>query len=335
MSHLSKPDRLAPGYSRGGGVDVMRERVAVLGVVAVLAASARLRPRGSGRTFRARGSRRRTRRPRAGRPAPQVFGPQFTIAHQDPALTLTRTFNGTPATIRYVLDGSEVTSRMPGRLCEAGLGGDVDGGVGRRRRSRSRWSARVPPNGKTVKMDVKSTLRLESPDTLRVEMTARVRGPGGAPHDDHCLQAHRPARRACRRANAEGASHDGAGGLDLRRVDRHDGQLDASKSAGRRRRGGSMLAVSRTLRDGLMSAFEFLCIVERDGGLVYTAMPNGRTPATDFTLTKIDDSSATFENPAHDFPKMIRYTKRPDGSLEAVISGEGGQKPQTFVFKRQ
>ena len=32
---------------------------------------------------------------------------------------------------------------------------------------------------------------------------------------------------------------------------------------------------------------------------------------------------------------MIRYTKRPDGSLEAVISGEGGQKAQTFVFKRQ
>jgi len=99
--------------------------------------------------------------------------------------------------------------------------------------------------------------------------------------------------------------------------------------------GGSMLAISRTLRDGLQSAFEFLCIVERDGGLVYTAMPNGRTPATDFTLTKIDATSATFENPAHDFPKMIRYAKLPDGSLEATISGEGGQKPLTFLFKRQ
>ena len=64
-------------------------------------------------------------------------------------------------------------------------------------------------------------------------------------------------------------------------------------------------------------------------------MPNGRTPATDFTLTKIDESSATFENPAHDFPKMIRYSKRPDGSLEAVVSGAGGEKPQTFVFRRQ
>ena len=32
---------------------------------------------------------------------------------------------------------------------------------------------------------------------------------------------------------------------------------------------------------------------------------------------------------------MIRYSKRPDGSLEAVISGAGGEKPQTFVFQRQ
>jgi hypothetical protein len=99
--------------------------------------------------------------------------------------------------------------------------------------------------------------------------------------------------------------------------------------------GGSMLAISRTLRDGNMSAFEFLCIVERNGGLVYQAMPNGRMPATDFTLTTIDESSATFENPAHDFPKMIRYTKKADGSLEAVISGANGAKPQTFVFVRQ
>ena len=64
-------------------------------------------------------------------------------------------------------------------------------------------------------------------------------------------------------------------------------------------------------------------------------MPNGRSPATDFTLTKIDATSAIFENPAHDFPKVIRYMLRPDGSLEAAISGAGGEKPQTFVFKRQ
>jgi hypothetical protein len=45
--------------------------------------------------------------------------------------------------------------------------------------------------------------------------------------------------------------------------------------------------------------------------------------------------SATFENPAHDFPKMIRYTHRSDGGLEARVSGAGGERPQTFVFTRQ
>ena len=100
--------------------------------------------------------------------------------------------------------------------------------------------------------------------------------------------------------------------------------------------GGSMLAISRTIKkDGAMSAFEFLCIVERDGGLVYSAMPNGRSPATDFTLTKLDADGATFENPAHDFPKMIRYTRRDDGTLEAVVSGSSGENAERFVFKRQ
>jgi Domain of unknown function (DUF6265) len=95
--------------------------------------------------------------------------------------------------------------------------------------------------------------------------------------------------------------------------------------------GGAMLAVSRTLTGGRMVAFEFLRIVERDGGLVYIAQPNGRSP-TEFVLTQIGADSATFENPAHDFPKMIRYAKRADGSLEARVS-DGGQKGETFVFR--
>jgi hypothetical protein len=314
----------------------MRERVAVLGVVTILAASPtadQQRPDFSGTWVAAPDA------PVAapGRPAPQVFGPQFTIAHQQAALTLTRTLNGSPATIKYVLDGSEVTSRMPGRLCEAD--------------SAAMWTAAwdghavaismvgaVPPNGKPVEMDVKSTLRLESPDTLRVEMTARTAGQT-APRTTATVYKRTgpPARAAAapvKNAQATMAQvawisgvWTGAMGSSTPPLEIEERWTPAA--------GGSMLAVSRTLRDGLMSAFEFLCIVERDGGLVYTAMPNGRTPATDFTLTKIDAASATFENPAHDFPKMIRYTKRPDGSLEAVISGEGGQKPQTFVFKRQ
>jgi hypothetical protein len=52
-------------------------------------------------------------------------------------------------------------------------------------------------------------------------------------------------------------------------------------------------------------------------------------------LTRIDAASAVFENPAHDYPKMIRYTRRADGALEAVISAEEGRRARTFVFARQ
>ena len=98
--------------------------------------------------------------------------------------------------------------------------------------------------------------------------------------------------------------------------------------------GGAMLGVSRTLRKGVMIEFEFLCLVERGGGVVYQAMPNARTPPTDFALTRIEQNSATFENPAHDFPKSIRYTLGADGTLEAMVSGDPAQRPRTFTFKR-
>ena len=274
--------------------------------------------------------------PGTGRPALPNYGPQFSITHAEPALTLTRTFAGAPATIKYMLDGSEVASRMPARLCEADSG--------------AKWTAvwdgsavvitligAVPPNGKAVKMEVRSTLTLAAHDTLRVDVTAQTAGQTAPRTTTTVYKRSGPAPPApviLPKAQATMAQvawiagvWSGARGSSTPETKIEERWTPAA--------GGSMLAISRTMRDGLMPAFEFLCIVERDGGLVYTAMPNGRSPATDFTLTKIDATSATFENPAHDFPKMIRYTQGPDGSLEATISGAGGEKPQTFVFKRQ
>jgi hypothetical protein len=98
--------------------------------------------------------------------------------------------------------------------------------------------------------------------------------------------------------------------------------------------GGAMLAVSRTLNGETMTAFEYLRIVERGGTLLYIAQPQGRPP-TEFTLTKLDAGSARFENPAHDFPKVITYRRRPGGALEATVAGERGAGAQTFVFRRQ
>jgi hypothetical protein len=97
--------------------------------------------------------------------------------------------------------------------------------------------------------------------------------------------------------------------------------------------GGAMLAVSRTLKGGRMAAFEYLRIVERDGGLVYVAQPQGRAP-TEFVLTALKGRTVRFENPAHDFPKVIEYSLDGSGVLRARVS-DGGQNGETFVFRRQ
>jgi len=95
--------------------------------------------------------------------------------------------------------------------------------------------------------------------------------------------------------------------------------------------GGAMLGVSRTVRKGRMTAFEFLRVVERDGSLVYIAQPGGRA-ATEFVLTELRAGHAVFANPRHDFPQRITYTLAADGTLTATIGFTNGGTPRQFVF---
>ena len=235
--------------------------------------------------------------------------------------------------MKYIFDGSQVTGRIPGRLCEADSGATWTAAWSDRAITLSMVNM-VPPNGKPVSVDVTNTLRLESADTLRVEAITRLPGQS-APRTGATVYKRTgppPTSTTAMAPKVQATMEQVAWIAGVWTGTRGTSTIEERWTPAA---GGSMLAISRTLRDGLMPAFEFLCIVERDGGLVYTAMPNGRSPATDFTLTKIDEASATFENPAHDYPKMIRYTKRADGSLEAVISAEGGQKALTYVFVRK
>ncbi len=94
--------------------------------------------------------------------------------------------------------------------------------------------------------------------------------------------------------------------------------------------GGLMLGVSRTIKGDRAVGFEFLRIEFRPDGVFYVAQPGGR-PKTEFKLTASDEKSATFENPAHDHPKKIRYSRGEDGSLKAELDGAEGK--QAFVFK--
>ena len=94
--------------------------------------------------------------------------------------------------------------------------------------------------------------------------------------------------------------------------------------------GGLMLGVSRTIKGDRAIAFEFLRIEFRKDGIFYVAQPGGR-PKTEFKLTASDGKSATFENPEHDHPKLIRYSLTPDGSLKAEL--DGGEGKQAFGFR--
>lgn len=98
-------------------------------------------------------------------------------------------------------------------------------------------------------------------------------------------------------------------------------------------KGGAMLGVARTVREDKMVAFEFLRIVERDGGLVYVAQPGGRPP-TEFVLTELDNKRAVFVNPHHDFPQRIIYELSQEGDLTASIGYAKGRL-QSFEFKRE
>jgi hypothetical protein len=98
--------------------------------------------------------------------------------------------------------------------------------------------------------------------------------------------------------------------------------------------GGAMLGTSRTVKNGTMSAFEYLRVVERDGGLVYVAQPGGRPP-TEFVLTELAGTRAVFENPRHDSPQRIVYELSAEGRLSASIGFIRGGKPQRFEFERE
>jgi hypothetical protein len=98
--------------------------------------------------------------------------------------------------------------------------------------------------------------------------------------------------------------------------------------------GGAMLGVSRTVSRGSMRAFEFLRIVERDGGLVYIAQTGG-APPTEFVLTELGGTRAVFENPRHDYPKRIVYELSAEGGLIASIGFAKGGSPRRFEYKRE
>ena len=70
-----------------------------------------------------------------------------------------------------------------------------------------------------------------------------------------------------------------------------------------------------------------------DDEIVYLAQPNGG-PGVGFYLVRAEGTTATFENPTHDFPQRIRYARDGD-MMVATISRLDGSDAMSWTYRRQ
>jgi hypothetical protein len=264
-----------------------------------------------------------------------VFGERVGLDMDATTLTVTRVIRGASFVNRHPLDGTETRFALPSRQC---MGDTIAVTSAAKTADGISYTvvSNIPAGGAPVASGLTYKFRLESPDTLVVETTMRTSAQSGPT----------PVGTVYRRSTdalppplppppAKGTP------ATIAQVGWISGEWEGAMGTSNVEErwtpaaGGAMLAISRTTRTaGTMSAFEFLCIAERAGSLVYVAMPNAGAP-TDFVLTAVDADSATFENPAHSFPKVIRYAKRGADGMDATISGAPGSKPTTFSFTRR
>ena len=100
--------------------------------------------------------------------------------------------------------------------------------------------------------------------------------------------------------------------------------------------GGSLLGVSRTVRQGKTVAHEFMRIqAQADGTLAFHAQPSGQRPET-FPVLRLTDTEVVFENLQHDFPQRIVYALEGGNQLNARIEGmrDGSLRVVRFPMHR-
>ena len=76
--------------------------------------------------------------------------------------------------------------------------------------------------------------------------------------------------------------------------------------------------------------------MDQPGGVGRSQAQPGGAPATAFALSAVGEQSATFHNPAHDFPQTVRYW-REGARLHAEIAGpdeKGSEQTMGFSYQR-
>jgi hypothetical protein len=92
---------------------------------------------------------------------------------------------------------------------------------------------------------------------------------------------------------------------------------------------------SYTVKNRQIAVSEYLEITGSKNEIIYTATVLNQNEGKDinFKLTKTD-STFTFENPHHDFPKKIVYQKLSDSEISVQVS-DGMQKGFAYKMKKQ
>jgi hypothetical protein len=97
--------------------------------------------------------------------------------------------------------------------------------------------------------------------------------------------------------------------------------------------GGTMLGMSRTVKQGNTVEYEFMRLGKLpDGTLAFMPQPFGRPPTT-FRLARLAETEAVFENRGHDFPQRITYSRPEESRLTASIEGTRNGTPRRVEFK--
>lgn len=91
-------------------------------------------------------------------------------------------------------------------------------------------------------------------------------------------------------------------------------------------RGGQMLGLNRSWRDGRAVRWEFLRIYEGRSGLIYAAAPSHQPPA-EFVADAASEDAVAFRYPEHDFPTDVEYRRFAPDSMVVTVSGRGGDAP--------
>ena len=97
--------------------------------------------------------------------------------------------------------------------------------------------------------------------------------------------------------------------------------------------GPLLLGTHRSVR-GERAHFEFIRIQREDHGrIVYWASPGGKAPVP-FVLVEIDGQRLVFENPQHDYPQRVVYSREGD-TLTATTSLIDDGQSQRWQWRRQ